>query len=81
MWFEKAAPQFRTEAPTPKIESSSEVFVFWEVAKRFDRSISPIRSEVKSIVLVGGSEKDSEIKQFLNSDVSVTYLSIKPEEK
>lgn len=50
----------------------------WEVAKRFDQSISPIRSEVKSIALVGGSENDSEIKQFLNTGVSVTFLGVEP---
>ena len=50
----------------------------WEVAKRFDQSISPIRSEVKSIALVGGSENDSEIKQFLNTEVSVTFLGVEP---
>ena len=50
--------------------------MFWEVAKRFDQSISDSKSEVKSISLVSSAENDSEIKQFFNSEVSETFLGI-----
>jgi len=50
----------------------------WEVTNKFYEKIHPFRNRIKSIALVGGSEKDSELQYFLNTNTRVTFLGIEP---
>jgi SAM-dependent methyltransferase len=50
----------------------------WEVTKKFNEKIYPYRVQIKSIAVVGGSEKDSELKNFFNTGAEITFLGIEP---
>jgi len=50
----------------------------WEVTKKFDEVIGPFKGQIKSIAVVGGSEKDSELRNLIDKDIEITFLGIEP---
>lgn len=48
----------------------------WEVLRRFREQVKPLLPDIKTVALVGGSDKDWEIQEFRAENYDVTYLGI-----